>query len=91
VGKPVGIILFSWVGVKSGLAKLPEGVNWSMITGGGFLAGIGFTMAIFIANLALDGNLLSAAKVGILSGSVISAVVGVILLVLFQPKREQVK
>jgi NhaA family Na+:H+ antiporter len=91
VGKPVGIVLFSWVGVKSGLAKLPEGVNWSMIIGGGFLAGIGFTMAIFIANLALDGSLLSAAKVGILGGSVLSAVVGVILLVLFQPKREQVK
>ncbi|MEA3438070.1 MAG: Na+/H+ antiporter NhaA, partial [Thermodesulfobacteriota bacterium] len=91
VGKPVGIVLFSWIGVKSGLAKLPEGVNWSMITGGGFLAGIGFTMAIFIASLALDGDLLSAAKVGILAGSVLSAVVGVILLVLFQPKHEQVK
>jgi NhaA family Na+:H+ antiporter len=91
VGKPVGVVLFSWVGVKSGLAKLPEGVNWSMIIGGGFLAGIGFTMAIFIANLALDGSLLSAAKVGILAGSVLSAVVGVILLILFQPKREQVK
>jgi len=80
VGKPVGILLFCWVGVKSGMAKLPQGVNWGMVTGGGFLSGIGFTMAIFVANLSLSGELLSSAKVGILAGSVISAVVGMVLL-----------
>ena len=88
VGKPAGIVLFCWLGLKFGLAKLPEGVNWGMITGGGFLAGIGFTMALFIAGLALDGTLLNAAKVGILAGSVLSAVAGVILLVLFRVEPE---
>jgi len=86
VGKPAGIFLFSWLAVRFGIAKLPEGIGWGVITGGGFLAGIGFTMAIFIAGLALDGTLLNAAKVGILAGSVLSAIAGVSMLVLFLPK-----
>jgi NhaA family Na+:H+ antiporter len=60
VGKPVGIFLFSWMAVKMKIAKLPEGVNWGAIIGGGFLAGIGFTMALFVAGLALKGDLLDA-------------------------------
>ncbi|MGB6282331.1 MAG: Na+/H+ antiporter NhaA, partial [Syntrophobacteria bacterium] len=60
-----------------------------VIAGGGFLAGIGFTMAIFIASLALEGNLLDAAKVGIIVGSFLSAIVGVIILVLLLPKPSQ--
>ena len=61
-GKPIGIVLFSWLAVKIGLARLPVGINWGVITGGGFLAGIGFTMAIFIASLALEDALLDAAQ-----------------------------
>jgi len=80
VGKPVGILFFSWLAVRSGIAVLPSGVNWSILAGGGALAGIGFTMALFIAGLALDGPLLSAAKVGILLGSGVSAVFGMLLL-----------
>lgn len=86
VGKPIGIVLFSWLSVRVGIAKLPEGVSWSAIIGGGFLAGIGFTMALFIADLALSGDLLDAAKIGIIAGSVLSAIVGVALLVVFLPK-----
>jgi NhaA family Na+:H+ antiporter len=86
IGKPVGIVLFSWVAIKSGLARLPEGVNWGAVVGGGFLAGIGFTMALFIAGLALDGDVLDAAKVGILAASFLSAIAGVVLLILFLPK-----
>ena len=86
VGKPAGIALFSWLAIKSGLAKLPAGVGWAAVWGGGMLAGIGFTMAIFIASLAMDGALLSAAKVGILGGSLASAVLGVIVLVAALPK-----
>lgn len=86
VGKPAGIVLFSWSAVKLGFARLPEGINWGVITAGGFLAGIGFTMAIFIASLALDGNLLDAAKVGIIVGSVLSAIIGVTLLIVLLPK-----
>jgi NhaA family Na+:H+ antiporter len=56
------------------------------MTGAGFLAGIGFTMAIFIASLALDGALLDVAKVGILAGSILSARAGITILVLLLPK-----
>ena len=80
IGKPAGIILFSWLGVKLKLAQLPDDINWTTLLGGGFLAGIGFTMAIFIGNLALSGTLLDAAKVGIIIGSVGSAVVGILIL-----------
>ncbi len=86
VGKPVGILLFSWLAVKFKLARLPEGVNWGVIMGGGFLAGIGFTMALFISGLALSGPVLDAAKVGVMAGSAFSAVVGMTLLVIFLPK-----
>jgi NhaA family Na+:H+ antiporter len=86
VGKPAGIFLFSWLAVRLGIAKLPEGIGWGVMTGAGFLAGIGFTMAIFIASLALDGALLDVAKVGILAGSILSAIVGITILILLLPK-----
>ena len=66
IGKPVGIVLFSAIAVRAGIAALPSGVSWSILAGGAALAGIGFTMALFIAGLALEGELLSAAKVGML-------------------------
>ena len=80
LGKPIGIFCFSWVAVKMRLAQLPEGVNWAQVWGGGMLGGIGFTMAIFIAGLALDGHLLNHAKIGIMIGSLLSAVFGVTVL-----------
>jgi NhaA family Na+:H+ antiporter len=86
IGKPLGILLFSWIAVKTGFAKLPSGVGWAAVFGGGILAGIGFTMAIFIASLAMEGTMLSAAKVGILGGSVASTVLGVAVLVVALPK-----
>jgi len=86
VGKPVGIVLVSWIAVRVGVASLPEGVGWGALTGAGLLAGIGFTMAIFIAGLALDGDALQVAKVGILAGSLLSGVCGVVLLVALLPR-----
>lgn len=86
IGKPVGILLFSWLAVKLILKALPEGLTWSILAGGGFLAGIGFTMALFIAGLALAGDLLEAAKVGVISGSLLSAAVGMMLLALVLPR-----
>jgi NhaA family Na+:H+ antiporter len=86
LGKPAGITIFSWLAVRLGLARLPERVSWGAIVGSGFLAGIGFTMAIFIAGLALEGNMLDAAKVGIIVGSFLSATVGLTVLVLLLPK-----
>jgi NhaA family Na+:H+ antiporter len=85
-GKPLGVLLFSWAAVRTGFARLPSGVGWPAVAGGGLLAGIGFTMAIFVASLALEGAPLNAAKVGILVGSAASAVFGVAVLVVFLPK-----
>jgi NhaA family Na+:H+ antiporter len=86
LGKPVGIVGFSYLAVKLGLARLPAGVGWGAITGGGFLAGIGFTMAIFIAGLALDGVDLDHAKLGVLAASAVAAVAGMSLLLSTLPK-----
>jgi NhaA family Na+:H+ antiporter len=86
VGKPLGILLLSWLVVKLFLRRLPEGLRWGALLGGGFLVGIGFTMALFIADLALEGPLLSAAKVGIIGGSVLSAIAGMVVLIVSLPK-----
>ena len=82
VGKPVGISLLSWLAVKSGRGALPEGVTWAQVTGAGCLAGIGFTMSLFVTDLAFnDEALMATAKVGILAASLASGVVGYVLLV----------
>jgi len=84
--KPLGIVTFSWVAVRLGLARLPSGVNWRGLIGAGCLAGVGFTMSLFIAGLALEGNLLTAGKVGTLLGSTVSAALGLGLLLAFLPR-----
>ncbi len=77
IGKPLGITLFSYLGVKLKLASLPSDLKWSNIIGVGFLGGVGFTMSIFIALLAYtDIEMTNSAKISILIGSFISAVVG---------------
>ena len=81
LGKPLGILLFSWLSVRCGLAQLPAGVSWPTLTGAACLGGIGFTMALFLAGLALEEPLLSSAKIGILAASAISAALGTFLLV----------
>jgi NhaA family Na+:H+ antiporter len=86
VGKPLGIVLASFLAVRSGLARLPAGVGWPAVAGAGWLAGIGFTMAMFIAGLALDGAVLDRAKLGILAGSFGAAVAGMALLFAVLPR-----
>jgi Na+:H+ antiporter, NhaA family len=90
-GKPSGIVLFSWLAVRGGLAALPAGVNWRVMMGAGCLAGIGFTMALFIAGLALPSDLLDAGKIGTLTGSLASAVIGSVLLIAFLRSRRNEK
>ena len=85
VGKPLGIVGLSWLAVRTGLARLPEGVSWAALAGGGALAGIGFTMALFIAGLALDGPAREVAKVGVLGGSAVAALAGMSVLLLALP------
>ena len=81
LGKPVGICLASWLAVKTGLATLPEGVSWRHVCGTACLAGIGFTMALFISGLAFPGTgLESQAKLGILLGSLVAAIIGIAIL-----------
>ncbi|MCC6881422.1 MAG: Na+/H+ antiporter NhaA [Verrucomicrobiales bacterium] len=80
MGKPLGIVMFSALAVRLGWARLPEGVNWKVLTGAGCLAGIGFTMSLFIAGLALGDELLESGKIGALVGSALSAMIGCTLL-----------
>jgi NhaA family Na+:H+ antiporter len=80
IGKPVGILTFGWLAVRSGLASRPPDMGWGMLAGGGLLAGIGFTVALFIADLAFDDALIHAAKLGIFSASIVSAAAGLVVL-----------
>lgn len=77
VGKPVGILIFSWLAVALKAASLPEGVRWSHVLGLGFLGGIGFTMSLFVTGLAIDdANYTNLAKMGILTASLIASLAG---------------
>ncbi len=81
IGKQLGIFLFTWAAIKFRIASKPSGVSWKQIYGAGILAGIGFTMSLFITNLAfIDEALINTAKVGIITASLISGIVGFILL-----------
>jgi NhaA family Na+:H+ antiporter len=81
LGKPIGITLFSYLAVKSGMASLPRGINWLHIAGAGLLGGIGFTMSLFIMGLSFSEEfLIIQAKSGIFVGSAVSAILGLIIL-----------
>lgn len=81
LGKPIGVMLFSWLSVKTGIAKLPQQANWSHILGLGLLAGIGFTMSIFIALLSFKSPEYQAeAKFAILIASLLSGLSGFLFL-----------
>ncbi len=81
IGKQIGIVGFAWIAVKSGFASLPEGVGWRKIHGLSLLAAIGFTMSLFIGNLAFaDPAQVDAVKIGVLAGSLVAALSGYFLL-----------
>jgi NhaA family Na+:H+ antiporter len=81
VGKPVGITLASWIAVRSGLASLPDNISWTQIHGAGWLAGIGFTMSLFVTGLAFAGaEHITEAKLGILIASLAAGVVGSLII-----------
>jgi NhaA family Na+:H+ antiporter len=90
LGKPLGITLFSWVAVKLGLADLPAGTQWPQLFGASWLAGIGFTMSLFIANAAFgDPELLDVAKLAILVASLLAGLAGWGLLTLASPSYDR--
>ena len=83
LGKQIGVTLFAWLVVRLGLATRPRGVTWRQIYGVACLCGIGFTMSLFISNLAftgIDAALLDSAKLGILAASLVSGAIGWIVL-----------
>jgi Na+:H+ antiporter, NhaA family len=91
LGKPLGIVLFSWASVRLRLCRLPEGISWRIMLGAGFLCGIGFTMSLFIASLAYETDevLLAQAKIGVLAGSAVSAAIGCLILWMFLPRKAE--
>lgn len=81
VGKPLGVSLFAWIAVRTRIAAMPSGVNWGMLVATGVLAGIGFTVALFVTALAFDDPVHAAgSKIGILLGSVIATAAGLVTL-----------
>ncbi len=92
LGKQLGIIAFVWVGVKLGIARLPDGVSWMQIYGVALLAGIGFTMSLFIGTLAFsDPEHAAAVRIGVLAGSIMSGIIGYAVLRAVLPHRDNAK
>jgi NhaA family Na+:H+ antiporter len=89
LGKQIGVFLFSWLAIKTGRAALPAGVTWGQIWGASCLAGVGFTMSLFISELAFkDPEIVSEAKIGILAASLVAGIMGYLVLTRALPKRK---
>ena len=81
LGKQIGVFLATWIGVKSGIARLPENVTWRHVYGVACLTGVGFTMSLFIGSLAFgDADEMNAVRLGVVLGSVLSGLFGYVLL-----------
>jgi NhaA family Na+:H+ antiporter len=87
LGKPLGILGLTWISVRLGLAALPRGVTWAQVAVVGCVAAIGFTMALFIAELAFpEGALLETAKLTVLAASGVAGVLGLVVGIVVLPK-----
>ena len=89
LGKPVGILLFSAVAVRVGIARKPDGASWKAIGATGILAGVGFTVSVFIAELALEGPALNQAKLAVLAASIVAGGLGLLALSAERPAPQQ--
>jgi NhaA family Na+:H+ antiporter len=88
-GKPIGVLVFVAIGTALRLASLPDGVTWSRLIGAAFACGIGFTMSLFIAGLAFEhgsGDYFSGDRLGVLLGSVMSALIAFVVLHISLPR-----
>ena len=92
IGKFCGVFSFSWLGIKLGFIQLPQNANWKSFASVCMLCGIGFTVSMFMAALSYPGadhaDYLNDAKLGILCGTIASAIVGCLMLNHFLPKEE---
>ncbi len=88
IGKQFGVFIFSYVSIKAGFAQMPNNANWVNFYGVGVLTGIGFTMSLFVGNLAFVENTqyIDGVKIGVLSGSLLSTIFGYFLLLLYPNK-----
>jgi NhaA family Na+:H+ antiporter len=90
VGKTVGITLFTFAAVRLGLGRLPAGTGWAHVVGLAAVAGIGFTVSLFVAGLAFsDPDTIDLAKVGIFAGSIVSGILGAAILLRVKPRARQ--
>jgi len=80
IGKPVGITAATWIGTKARVGRLPEGLGWRHVVGLGAVAGIGFTVALFVDDLSFVGPTFDDAVMGILAGSLLSGIIGAVIL-----------
>ena len=89
IGKQIGVMLFSYISIKLKIAQMPNNSTWLSFYGVSILTGIGFTMSLFVGNLAFDNNIqyINGVKIGVLSGSLLSTVFGYILLLLTSKKK----
>ena len=88
-GKQIGVFLFSFISVKLKFAEMPSNSNWIKFYGVGVLTGIGFTMSLFVGNLGFVdyANVMDGVKIGVLSGSFLSAIVGYFMLLIVTKKK----
>ena len=93
IGKQLGVFVFSYASIKFGLASLPTNSNWTSFYAVGILTGIGFTMSLFVGNLAFVNNMeyIDGVKIGVLSGSLLSTIVGYLLLLISSRKKIDVQ
>jgi NhaA family Na+:H+ antiporter len=82
VGKPAGVVGFAWLATRAGVARPPPGLSWGVLAAGAMLSGIGFTMSLFVADLAFAPPLSAAAKIGVFGGSVVAATAGMLSLLI---------
>ena len=84
VGKQLGVFMFSYIAIKLKVAQMPNNANWLNLYGVGILTGIGFTMSLFVGNLAFADNLqyIDGVKIGVLTGSLLSTLMGYFLILL---------
>lgn len=89
LGKQLGVFAFCWTAIKLGWAKKPDGASWIQLYAVGILTGVGFTMSLFIGTLALDPIAYATdLRIGVLGGSLLSAIVGISMLMLAQPSKQ---